>query len=272
MRARSGKTWPGWTRSCAVEVGSIATWIVRARSWAEMPGRDAFAGLDRDRERGAEGRLVLVRHLAQPELLAPLGREAEADQPAPVRRHEVDGLGRDELRRDREVALVLAVLVVDDDDEPSRADLLDRLLDGREDGAGCLGAHRLIVPSRAVRSYRRREARLEQALDVLREHVDLEVDALAGHEAAERRLGQRVRDQRHAERVVVQLGDRQRDALDGDRALLDAVAERVGGRLDDHAQPLALRRRPTAPCRRRRRGPGRCARPSRRRRGGPARG
>ena len=110
------------------------------------PGGDAFARLDRDGERCAEGRLVLVGHLAQPELLTPLRREAEADQAAGVRRHEVDRLGRDELRRDREVALVLAVLVVDHDDEPARADLLDGLLDGREDSAGCLGAHRFIVP------------------------------------------------------------------------------------------------------------------------------
>ena len=35
--ARSGKTWPGCTRSCGTELGSIATWIVRARSCAEMP-------------------------------------------------------------------------------------------------------------------------------------------------------------------------------------------------------------------------------------------
>ncbi len=115
------------------------------------PGRDALARLDRDGERGAERRLVLVGHLAQAELLAPLGREAEADQPPPVGRHEVDRLGRDELRGDREVALVLAILVVDDDHEPARADLLDRLLDGREDGVGCLGAHPRIVPRRATR-------------------------------------------------------------------------------------------------------------------------
>ncbi len=35
--ALSGKTWPGWTRSRGIEFGSMATWIVRARSWAEIP-------------------------------------------------------------------------------------------------------------------------------------------------------------------------------------------------------------------------------------------
>src|SRR6266540_798980 len=36
-RARRGKTWPGWTRSSGPLLGSMATWIVRARSWAEIP-------------------------------------------------------------------------------------------------------------------------------------------------------------------------------------------------------------------------------------------
>ena len=41
-------------------------------------------------------------------------RERDADEPAPVHGHEVHGVGRDELGRHREVALVLAVLVVDE--------------------------------------------------------------------------------------------------------------------------------------------------------------
>src|SRR6266545_1355502 len=36
-RALSGKTCPGWTRSCGPLLGSIATWIVRERSPAEIP-------------------------------------------------------------------------------------------------------------------------------------------------------------------------------------------------------------------------------------------
>ena len=74
----------------------------------------------------------MVRHLPQTELVAPLRRQAETDQAATVRGHEVDRLGRDELRRDRQVALVLAVRVVADDDEPPGADLLDRLFDAGE--------------------------------------------------------------------------------------------------------------------------------------------
>ena len=35
--AFSGNTWPGWTTSRGRDLGSIATWIVRARSCAEIP-------------------------------------------------------------------------------------------------------------------------------------------------------------------------------------------------------------------------------------------
>ena len=175
-RARSGNTWPGWTRSCGGR-GGVDGDLDRPRPvGGGDAGRDAVARLDRDRERRAERRLVLVGHLAQAELVAALWREAQADQPAAVGRHEVDRVGRHELRRDRQVALVLAVLVVDDDDEPARPDLLDRLLD-RGERAGLRlggGAHPAIV------------ARLSgpigahQPLDVLREHVDLEVHRRPG--------------------------------------------------------------------------------------------
>ena len=95
-------------------------------------GGDAVARLDRDREGRLERRLVLGRHQVEPELVAALRRQRQADQPAAVGRHEVDRLGRDELRRHREVALVLAVLVVADHDHAAGADLLDRLFDRRE--------------------------------------------------------------------------------------------------------------------------------------------
>ena len=116
-RARSGKTWPG-RHDVVRRRGGIDGDLDRPRAvGGGDPGRDAVARLDRDGERRAELRLVLVGHLAQPELVAALGGQAEADQPAAVDGHEVDRVGRDELCGDREVALVLAVLVVDDHDE-----------------------------------------------------------------------------------------------------------------------------------------------------------
>src|SRR5581483_5638449 len=74
----------------------------------------------------------------QPERVAALPGEAEADEAAALLRHERDRFRRGELRRDREVAFVLAVRGVDDDDHLPRADLLDRFFDGGE-------AHVVIV-------------------------------------------------------------------------------------------------------------------------------
>src|SRR5256886_1140555 len=80
----------------------------------------------------------------------------------------------------------------------------------------------------------------EQALDVLRQDVDLEVDGGAGAEVGERGRGERVRDERDLEAFVAERCDRQRDALDGDRALLDAVAEELGRRLHEQADAVAF--------------------------------
>ena len=63
--------------------------------------------------------------------------------------------------------------------------------------------------------------------------------ASPGASVAERRRGERVRDQRDREAVVVERGDRERDAVDRDRALLDAVAEHLRRRVDPDAPAVA---------------------------------
>src|SRR5262252_5593709 len=82
-------------------------------------GRDQVAGLDGHAERGAVAAGVVVHHRLDLELVEPGGEDGRADQAARVAGHERDLLGRDQLGSDAEVALVLAVLVVDDDDEPA---------------------------------------------------------------------------------------------------------------------------------------------------------
>jgi hypothetical protein len=47
--------------------------------------------------------------------------------------HEVDGIGSGHLRRHDEVALVLAVLGVDQDDHAAVAQIVDDLVDGRQE-------------------------------------------------------------------------------------------------------------------------------------------
>jgi hypothetical protein len=96
------------------------------------PRGHALARLDGDGEGGLERCLVLGRHQVEAELLAALVGQCETDQAPAVGRHEVDGFGGRELRGEREIALVLAVLVIADDHHPPAADVLDRLLDGGE--------------------------------------------------------------------------------------------------------------------------------------------
>src|SRR5262249_47396675 len=89
-------------------------------------------GLDRHAERRLEPRAVLRHHQGNVELVEPLRRHRQADEAAAVPGHEVDRLWRDFLRRDRQVALVLTVRIVDDDDHLAGANRLDRVLDRRE--------------------------------------------------------------------------------------------------------------------------------------------
>ena len=236
--------WPGWTRSCGARLRVDRHGDrVRAVGGGDA-GRHSLARLDGDGERRAEPRLVALRHLRQAELLAPLAGEAEADEPARVRRHEVDRLVGGELRGDDEVALVLAVGIVDDDDHPAGADVLDRLLDRRE------LAHRVV--SRSTYFARTSTSRLTGSPGSREPSVV--ASSVCGMSAT-------------AKPSSSTRGDGERRAVDGDRALLDAVA----GDLRRGIEPRRASRASRGGCRPRRRGPGRCARRADRPRGATAR-
>ncbi len=59
-------------------------------------------------------------------------RQRQADEPAAFAHHEVDVLGPHLLGGHDEIAFVLAVLVVDDDDHAARADFFEDFGNGRE--------------------------------------------------------------------------------------------------------------------------------------------
>ena len=63
--------------------------------------------------------------------------DGETDEPAPVARHKVDGLGSNKLGGQRKVALVLAILVVDHNNHAAGANLIQR---ARHVGKGRLEA------------------------------------------------------------------------------------------------------------------------------------
>ena len=66
------------------------------------------------------------------ELVEPRAGHRQANLPAAVFRHEVDRGGRHRLRGNREVALVLAILVVADNDHLAIADRRDGVFDRRK--------------------------------------------------------------------------------------------------------------------------------------------
>ena len=146
-RAMSGKTWPGCTRSRGPHSGSMATWMVRARSAAEMPVLTPSRASMETVKAVCRRAWLWLHHGRQVELGAALRRERQADQAAAVRGHEVDGLGGGELGGHGQVALVLAVLVVAHDDHASGAQVVERFVD-RGEGAARRGAARRVVARR----------------------------------------------------------------------------------------------------------------------------
>ena len=172
--------------------------------------------------------------------------------------HEVDGVGRRHLRGDDEVALVLAILGIDQDDHAPVAQLLDDVVDGRQKalalGVGGRGLELVVHLRNSI-----------SAGDVAREQVDLQVNAVAGLFAPQRRVRQGMWDDIDAKARSRHLVDRQRDAVEGDRALggdkaapapADSNEKR---RLPRPARCSTMRPRPST-CR------ARCGRPARRRR------
>ena len=89
------------------------------------PGRNPLLGLDRHREGGLVAAAVGPRHRLEPELVGAVLAEREADEAAPVARHEIDRVRGRHLGRNDEVALILAALVVDEDEHAAVARLVD---------------------------------------------------------------------------------------------------------------------------------------------------
>src|SRR5574337_386133 len=89
-----------------------------------MPGIDGHA------EGGLVGGGVVRDHRRDAELIQPLADDGHTDQPSPLRGHEVDRLRRHLLRGHREVALVLPIVVVDDEYHLAVAQVSYRFFDG----------------------------------------------------------------------------------------------------------------------------------------------
>ncbi len=95
-------------------------------------GGDSVAGIDGFGEGGAEVGGVLGRHGRKTKVVEALFGHGQTDEAASVARHEVDGVGSDFLGGHGEIAFVLAVFVVNDDDHAAGADLVERGFDVAE--------------------------------------------------------------------------------------------------------------------------------------------
>ena len=124
--------------------------------------------------------------------------------------------------RHRQIAFVLAILVVDDD---------DHLAGG--DGGDC--ASRRVAKGDERRAtgrqdevWRRHDGwRSSESRDVFAEHIGFEIDGVARARLAKRRVRERERHDLHADRPALERRDRQADAVDGDRTLRDRRTARA---------------------------------------------
>lgn len=90
-------------------------------------GADAGAGFNADGETGAVRRLIVGHHHRQAQLINNIRAHGQANQAAAVGGHKVDGLRGHHLCRHAEIALVFAVLVVNQNDHLSGFDVLHYL-------------------------------------------------------------------------------------------------------------------------------------------------
>ncbi len=110
---------PHEIRRAAVAVGERAHRV--GALLGGNPGGEAVADIDRDGEGGAERRIVERHHRVEVQPPRLLGRQRRADDAGGVADDERHLLGRAQARGDEQIALVLAIVVVGDDDNSPRA-------------------------------------------------------------------------------------------------------------------------------------------------------
>src|SRR5512136_2882847 len=80
-------------------------------------GRGPFGSLNRHGKCGAEQGSIIVYHHRYPELIEPLSLERYANKSSALPRHKSDFVRSATLRRYGKVTLILAILVINDDDK-----------------------------------------------------------------------------------------------------------------------------------------------------------
>src|SRR2546430_285504 len=225
FRARNGKTCPGWTRSSGFVSGSIATWIVRERSGAEMPVVTP--------SRASTETVKAVPYGVS--FFSVICRSPSSSQRSSVRQRQISPRASFVMKLTASGVANCAAIVRSPSFSRSAASTTTTNFPWRMSSIASSMVANALRSCTCITSNR---IGVQKPLDILRQDVGLEIDVVARLEPAERRRPERGLDERDGKALLIELGDRERDALDGDRSLLDQVAEDV--RPDVDPDPLAL--------------------------------
>jgi hypothetical protein len=178
---------------------SIATEMVRARSPAEMPVVTPSLASIETVKGGLVARAVVAAHQAQAELIDARFAQRQADQAPAMLGHEVDRVRSRHLGRDDEIALILAVVIVDQDEHAAVAGFIDDLLGARHHAASAAGQEPFEL-EQGLRS--RVPVRLAQAAQAVRVEAGGTGEPGARHFTGRHQLGDSVDQDRAHARLV----------------------------------------------------------------------
>src|SRR5579883_891873 len=258
-RAISGKMWPGVTRSSGPFVGSIAVAMVRARSGAEMPvvtpsrasietvkavrRREAFCcGISGRRSCSTRSRVRARQMRPRPcfamklmacgvAICAGMTRSPSSSRSSSSTRMNMRPLRASSMTSSMGDVTSMKLMTA-----PPLRPFASSLaaapprLDYRFPGA----RRKRAAPGLWARA-------LEKAGDIARQHVDLEIDAVARPRRPEAGAALGVRDDVDAEDGALDLVDGQRHAVEGDRALGRDRARERRWRAEAEADGIAFR-------------------------------
>src|ERR1700732_4762735 len=128
-RAISGNTWPGRAKSLAPALGLARAGARGAASARRNAGPAVGLVVDRHRKGGGVVGFVVCHHRIEPQPARIFGCDRRADNARGVADDERHLVGRAQRRRDDQVALALAVLVIGNDDEFAVGEGVQHFLD-----------------------------------------------------------------------------------------------------------------------------------------------
>src|SRR3954468_18083147 len=218
--AFSGKMWPGCTRSRGRVSGSIATWIVWARSAAEMPVvTPSRASIDTvNAVSNGDSFFAAIR--SRPSSSQRSGDRARQISPRPSFAMKWIASG----------VVNCAAIVRSPSFSRSAASQTTTIFPARTSSS----ASSIVLNGAS--------GTVHQLFYVLGEHVHLQVHHAARGRLSERRALERLGDQRDRKTAVVHAGHCKRHPVDGNRALLHDISKELRGSSHAHDAREALLR------------------------------